>query len=104
IEADVELAQPRVHPGDECDLAVDDVVAADHSLPVEDALRLCRPVGGYGVDENIAAVLDTEDDPLAAPDRLACLRIRRALPVERNRQEPLAAAVRVHDADLRVMR
>src|SRR5207248_1308698 len=96
----VQLAHRRVRRRGVGDLAVARVVAADHVLAVDDQLRLRRAVGLDRVEVDVAAGFEGEDDAVAVPDRLAGVGVRRALPVERRRQDALARAVRAHDADL----
>ena len=52
----------------------------------------------------VAAGLDHEEQRVAVPDRLADLRVGRAVEVERGRQQPVRAAGRVDDCDLAVVR
>ncbi len=53
---------------------------------------------------DVAGVLDREHEAAAVPERLADLRERVHLAVERRRQQPVAGAVGVHHADLAVVR
>ena len=53
---------------------------------------------------HVAAVLDREDEPAVVPERLPDLGERVDLAVERGGEEPRVRPVRVHHADLSVMR
>jgi len=100
----VDLAHRPMRRGEVHERPVANVVAADRLLAAHDQLRVGRPVVGHGVEMDVAAVLDREEEPAAVPERLAMIRIRRALPVERSRQQRGVASVRVHHAEVGVMR
>src|SRR5207249_4318333 len=67
-------------------------------------LRLSGAVGRNGVEVEVAAVLDAEDDPVAVPDRLPDSRVRLAVPVEGRGEDAALASAGRNDCDLAVMR
>ena len=102
--AGVQLGQSCRVRRDADDGFASDVVADHDLLAADEHLRLRGAVCARGVHVNIAAVLDSEDDSVAVPDRLSDRRIRAAVEVEARRQQTRLTATGGDDRDLPVSR